>query len=93
MFKRSKKLQSEVEFLRARIKDLELQLKDAQDRVMSFCEQQFAHYMTKKQVAGEIQEPTFIDPLGQIQNMEAKTPDEEKEKAQAESQMMAILNH
>ena len=50
-------------------------------------------YDAHKGVYEQMPPPKFIDPIGNIESMEAKTPKEEEEKRQALEQVNMIMGH
>jgi hypothetical protein len=71
-----------------RIQQLEAREKEIQDRFFAFCEESY-----RLQHVPPAPSPTFIDPLGQLQSMEAVTEDEKKQKKQAIDEMMSIMGN
>ena len=75
---------NEVEFLR-------MQNKDLHNRLMSYASQAFQNYNSIKNSETPAHHPTFVNPLGQIESMEAVTEQDKKDKADALNQVRNII--
>lgn len=76
--------QSEVEYLRGLVKELH-------EKLMAYADRSFQQHMMQKELMGKVNVPTFVDPLGQIQNMEVTSKEEAKARNDALDQARQIL--
>jgi hypothetical protein len=79
-------------------KDEEIQylrgmLKDAQDRIMAFSESSLDRYELKKAHDETVEAPKMLGVMGMIESVEATTPEEQKQKEQAQDELRQIMGH
>ncbi len=80
-------------FLQDALDDASDRLKDLLDRFMALNERAFQIFKAEKRMETPPPAPVFMDPLGKIQSMEAMTKEELQQKADAESEIRAVLGH
>lgn len=79
-------LKEEIDFLRKQNSDL-------LERVQSFSGDAYKAYLARDVSKNPVPMPSFLNPLGFIQNMDAKTDEEKKQKKEAIGQVLEIIGH
>jgi len=78
--------ESEIEFLRKKVGDLE-------EKLLSMVGDSLSKYQQKDFYSTPTPPPTYMDPLGHLMRMEATTDQEKKEKSMAIDQVQALLGN